>query len=213
MPLSLPGMANHMNKNLSDRSKVEFELRAAAEVKLSLAPPTDASAFDAKNLLYELQIHQIELEMQGEQLQQALAELEQSRDYVADLYELAPIAYINLTPDGLISKINLAGAAMLGETRMNLLATRFSIFVSEPQRDKWGTQFSHLVQAGGRAQFDLSLSLRNRRKVYVHLDGRMQQTFPDGMEVHLTLLDVSERHHAEAVVGQFAETNNIGLAP
>jgi hypothetical protein len=188
-----------MMKNLRDQHEIDFELRSDAEAQLSRMPFVDATQFDAQNLLHELQVHQIALQMLSAQLRGVLIQLEQSRDDFAYLYELAPIAYLNLSSNGIISKINLAGTAMLAESRMSLLATNFADFISDHQRAKWSQLFSDLIQSGGHRRVDLALTLRDRRKVYVQLDAHIQQIGADGTEVLLTLQDVSEHHRAEAV--------------
>src|ERR687897_873412 len=72
-------------------------------------------------LLHELQVHSEEITVQNEQLLKAQAELEQTRDRYADLYDFAPIGYVSLTPDGNILEINLSGAALLGRQRRFLI--------------------------------------------------------------------------------------------
>jgi hypothetical protein len=60
------------------------------------------SSRDALSLIHELQVHQIELEMQNEELQRAQKELEKSRDRYSDLYDFAPVSYFSFDKDGLI---------------------------------------------------------------------------------------------------------------
>src|SRR5271157_2413928 len=62
---------------------------------------------DMKAVLHELQVHQIELELQNQELQQAQVEAEEARNKYFDLYELAPVAYLTLDKKGEIIEINL----------------------------------------------------------------------------------------------------------
>lgn len=105
-------------------------LRSAAEARLARLLHPESSTDSATVLLQELQLHQIELEMQNEELRRTQLALERSRDRYMDLYESAPIAYLTLTSATLVSKINLAGAQLLGEERRNLLHRRFEHFVA-----------------------------------------------------------------------------------
>jgi signal transduction histidine kinase len=68
-------------------------------------------------LLHELQVHGEEVLAQNEQLKRTQAELEQARDRYADLYDFAPIGYLTLSRADVIGDVNLAGAALLGQSR------------------------------------------------------------------------------------------------
>ena len=89
------------------------------------------TAVETRRLVQELQIHQIELEMQNEELKQARDEAEAERERYLDLYDFAPVGYFTLDPDGVIRQVNLTGARLLGLERSRLLNRRFCHFVSE----------------------------------------------------------------------------------
>ena len=101
--------------------KKNNSLRASAEEQLQQASTTDSATYSAEELLYELQVHQIELEMQNENLRQSYDALAESQQDYFDLHEFAPIGYLTLSQQGLIEKINLTGAALLGKSRSQLL--------------------------------------------------------------------------------------------
>ena len=100
------------------------ELRRQAEARLEgreaekAVPSRDE---DSRRLVHELRVHQIELEMQNQELQGARAEAEAGLERYTDLYDFAPVGYLTLTSDGMISEINLTGATMLGMERSHLL--------------------------------------------------------------------------------------------
>src|SRR5690606_10705168 len=72
--------------------------RHHAAGKSENAMPTDP--MDAQRLLHELEVHQIELEMQNIELQQARNEAEEAREIYRDLYDIAPVGYFTLSPEG-----------------------------------------------------------------------------------------------------------------
>ncbi|MBS0168994.1 MAG: hypothetical protein JSR62_01460 [Nitrospira sp.] len=66
------------------------------------AKPSDASSADALRLVHELQVHQVELQLQCDELRQAHLESQESRDRYAKLYESIPVGYFSLTTQGAI---------------------------------------------------------------------------------------------------------------
>ena len=98
-----------MNKKPAKQKKPDKPgvLRTAAEAQLAHAPEPKSKPYPTEKLLHELQVHQIELEMQNEQLRQAQIALEESRDRYVDLYEFAPVGYLTLAATGQTKEANL----------------------------------------------------------------------------------------------------------
>jgi PAS domain S-box-containing protein len=86
---------------------------------------------DAVKLLHELQVHQIELEMQNDELIRANETAETALKRYTMLYDFAPMGYFTLNADGNISELNFTGAEILGDKRFSLLNSNFRLFVSE----------------------------------------------------------------------------------
>ena len=114
------------------RTGATENLRKRAEEKARTAPSKQKEALppeQAQKVLHELQVHQIELEMQNEELRQAQAELEASRARYFDLYDLAPVGYFTLSKQGLILEANLTAAKLLGQTREALVQEPLTRFI------------------------------------------------------------------------------------
>jgi PAS domain S-box-containing protein len=90
------------------------------------------STEDGEKLVHELQVHQIELEMQNEELRKAQVEIEHSRSKYSDLYDFAPVGYFTFDQKGMIVEANLTGAQLLGMERSFLINKPFNLFV-EPE--------------------------------------------------------------------------------
>ncbi len=114
------------------------ELRRRAETRLKEqhahpAPPRTEA--DTKRLLHELQVHQIELEMQNAELQEARDKVETLLETYTDLYDFAPVGYFSVDEQGLILEVNLTGAALLGIERSRLINRRLQGFVDPTEPD------------------------------------------------------------------------------
>ena len=86
-------------------------------------------------LIHELQVHQIELEMQNEELRKAQSEIEESRTRYSDLYDFAPVGYFTFDKHGLILEANLAAATELGVERSLLINKPFRAYIVTEDRD------------------------------------------------------------------------------
>lgn len=95
----------------------------------------EVSTKDILSLVHELQVHQIELEMQNDELRRAQDELEASRSKYSDLYDFAPISYFTFDKNGLIMEVNLTGAKKLGIERSFLINKPFSLYVDTNYKD------------------------------------------------------------------------------
>ena len=105
---------NFKEKSGDLRKRAEELLRQKiADVKDISGPLPE----DVQKLVHELQVHQIELEMQNEDLRRAQLALEESRDRYLDLYDYAPVGYFTLDKNALILEANLSGAGLLGMER------------------------------------------------------------------------------------------------
>src|SRR4030042_6328875 len=104
-----------MTKTRVAESKESSDLRQrAAELLRGHVRDLHAPApEEVQQLVYELEVHRIELEMQNEELRETQQRLEASRDRYADLYDFAPLGYFSLDQHGRIREINLAAAEML----------------------------------------------------------------------------------------------------
>jgi PAS domain-containing protein len=102
----------------------------------ALEPETDGPMFDseAQRLIHELTVHQVELELQNEQLRESRADAEHAQARYADLYDFAPPAYLTVERDGTVREANIASADLLGRSRPSLIGTRLGIFCINSDR-------------------------------------------------------------------------------
>ena len=173
-------------------------LRRYAEERLTEqrpeAGPSHAEA-DAQRLVHELQVHQIELELQNEELQQARDEVEAEREKFSDLYDFAPVGYVTLDCAGSICEANLAGAAVLGSERSRLVQRRFRLFVSATHRSEFNDFLAKVFATRAREACELTLQLEGKPPVEVRLEAAATAS---GQACRVVLLDITDRKQAEA---------------
>lgn len=121
-------------------------------------------AADLLHLQSELEVHQLELEMQheqhqeqNEQLQQAQVEIQAGLERYTELFEFAPVGYLNLTEDGTVNLVNLFGAQLLGLKREQLLDRRLGLFIPEVERAAFSQFMYQVFATGTRQACELSL--------------------------------------------------------
>ncbi|MBU0496111.1 MAG: PAS domain-containing protein [Chloroflexi bacterium] len=112
------------------RQQAEEQVRARGTEDLAALSPEAA-----QRLLHELRVHQIELELQNEELRQAQVELETARARYFDLYDLAPVGYVTISAQGLIREANLTAATLLGVARGDLVQQRLSHYILPKDQD------------------------------------------------------------------------------
>ncbi|HEY0841844.1 PAS domain S-box protein [Methylotenera sp.] len=175
-------------------------LRSEAEkVVADIAPPRlDADPGDV--LMHELLVHKVELEMQNEELRKAHLEMEEARDRYVNLYEFAPISYITLSREGLISKINLTGCILLGVDRYQLISRRFSHYVAAHDRDRWHRLFMGIMKHPGaeRQAFDLQMTRPDGTSYHVQLNCLNWDADEKDNVLRIAITDISKLKLAEA---------------
>lgn len=175
------------------------DLRQQAETKLSQKKyaAIPAKETDTLRLLHELHVHQIELDMQNEELVQARAEMETVLREYADLYDFAPVGYFTLARDGAISKVNLAGANLLdaGAERGKLIQRRLGLFVSVEFRPQFSAFLDRVFISGRNETCEIELLKDGSTPLWVHLEAVIDS---DQRETcRLVAVDISERKQAE----------------
>ena len=183
-----------MPGNDAESSKKTLRERAEEVFK---APPTDLSSIpvaELQALVYELQIHQVELEMQNEELREAQVELAHTRDRFADLYDFAPVGFATLDQQGAIREANLTAAAMLGVDRGRLLDHQFSDYIADDSQGDWHLHCREVLAGDGTKACQLDLKPAGKPGMTVQLHSRVAPD-NDGHVIHFhsALADVTER--------------------
>jgi diguanylate cyclase (GGDEF)-like protein/PAS domain S-box-containing protein len=154
---------------------------------------------DAKLVLHDLQVHQIELEMQNRELQETQQELEEARNRYMDLYDFAPVGYLTLDPRGRVLAINLTGAAMLGKKRSTIQGKPLVPCFTNGQSNLFFQHLRRVFQTKDKIATELVVKKNDDE----HLDLRLESVIDgNGATCRSAMIDISERKRAENALRQ-----------
>ena len=201
-------------KKETKTSSQAAELRRRAEERLREKQRSQRSkvgdqstAEETQRLVHELQVHQIELEMQNEELQQTRAEVEAILGQYTDLYDFAPVGYFTLDRDGTIGQVNLTGARLLGVERSGLVNRRFGLFVSAESCPAFNAFLKKVFDCQAKETCELALRKQANDPLWAHIEAAATQ---DGQACRAAVVDITERKRAEAEVQAAAGESGCG---
>lgn len=191
-------MSEHTDDDggMRQRAEAAFRLRASQIAESSETPPPE----EMQRVLYELSVHQIQLEMQNEALRESQASLDASRARYFDLYDLAPVGYCTLNEQGLVVEANLTITRLLGVARGALLQKPFVRFVFKTDADSFYLHHQSLIasMASGEPQsYELQMVAQDGHRFWANLVASGAQDAAGERVVRMVLSDVSTLKRAE----------------
>ncbi len=160
------------------------------------ADPTrlqDLSHEAMRQMLHELQVHQIELEMQNEELRQTQLELDAARARYFDLYDLAPVGYCTVSEPGLVLEANFTAALMLDLVRSDLVNKPISRLIARSDQDAYYRCRKALLETGAPQECELQMLKRSGDMFWVHMRVTAVQDSAGKPVQRMVLCDISER--------------------
>jgi PAS domain S-box-containing protein len=155
------------------------------------------SAEEMRQALHELRVHQIELEMQNEELRRAQVELDAARARYFDLYNLAPVGYCTVSEQGLILEANLTLASMLGLTRGELAGQPWTRFVHRQDQDIYYQRRNKLFETSVPVAHELRLMKKDGGEFWAHLAAAIAQDAEGVPVCRIVVQDITERKQEE----------------
>jgi len=187
-------------KKVNKKSEKLESLRKKAETKLSKLN-YQSNQFEFKELsqyIEELNIHQIELEMQNEELINAQVEIEKSRSNYADLYDFAPVGYFTFDKNGLMLNVNLTGASLLGMERNFLIKKPFVQFVEPNHQDIFFIHCRKVLKSKSSEICEIELLSKNKNKFYAKLESMLlENNVDEPNKIRTIVSDITEQKRAE----------------
>ena len=176
-------------------------LRVRAEARLQQRPNgkhagagSPRSPVDTQRLLHELQVHQIELEMQNEELRKARDEMEAGMEKYSELYDFAPVGYLTLDPNGNIREANLTATSLLGIPRAPLMKQGLRLLVAPADRPNFDIFLQQVFENPERKECDVQLLVKDKPPVNVRLRANR---FESGEACRMAITDITQHKQAE----------------
>lgn len=164
-------------------------------------------------ILHELRVHQIELEMQNEELRQTQIELDAQRERYFDLYDLAPVGYCTLSEAGLILEANLTAAVLLGVSRNNLVGRLMSKFVHKEDQNNYYLYRKKFFKSDEKLSFELRLLRENNPPFWAHLVTIAAKNSDNISVVRLVMSDITEKKLYENELNRIAQYDALTNLP
>ncbi|MGH7181584.1 MAG: PAS domain-containing protein [Nitrospiraceae bacterium] len=154
---------------------------------------------DVQQLVYELQVYEIELEMQNEELRRIQIDLEAARDRYVDLYDFAPAGHLTLDTHGKIVEANLRAGALLGVNRKELLGQSLAQFIAASDEGTFHRHCQDVVKTGTRQICEVFLRIEAgvSGKCIVVESCAIHEGLRPITHWRTALLDITERKQAE----------------
>lgn len=185
-----------------DRNK---KLRGEAEARLKSFPELapNLSPEKMKSLWHELRVHQVELEMQNEELRKAQQLLEESRDQYTDLFDFAPVGYFVLNRSGVILHCNLTGTSLLGIEREQLKGRPFSILIAgeAAERRRFQMYLKSIFRKKEHQSIEININRKNDSGFTARLDTSvLKDDTGANPQCRMTLSDISGQKREEKLL-------------
>ncbi len=184
----------------TEQKKNASSLRKKAEAKLrqlTSKPLYELSPSDSHNLINELQVHQIELEMQNEELRSAYQTLEESQNKFSDLYDYAPIGYITLDKRGRMLEVNLTFSKMLGIEKNRLIRKPFSTVIPNGFQDLFYHHHRKVLNTYKQQKCEIRLKREDGSEFDVQLETILVEDIKGDNVCRTSLIDITLRKLAE----------------
>ena len=176
------------NDELDFTDARNLRIKAEGILKEKQEMETQVIEADVKKLLHELQVHQIELEMQNEELLLASEKAETALKKYTMLFDFSPLGYFTLEKDGSISELNFTGAEMLGDRRFSLVNSNFKLFVSEESIPEFNRFLKRVFATQTKESCELMLGYDKNRLCNVYMEGVV---IDDNGKCLLSVVDIS----------------------
>lgn len=192
---------------MEEKKEKHYEIRAKAEELLAgkFSADFEFSKESISKIIHELQVHQIELELQNEELIRTQDELRLQKNKYFDLFDIAPVGYLSLSEDLVILDANRASASILGLSVQALKGKELSLFITRESQDNFYFHYRKVLSSDFHYVAELSVKNRTGKVLIIQIES-IRKPAPDGtMIIRSSLSDLSDRKKVEQALKQEKE--------
>ncbi|WP_207425945.1 PAS domain S-box protein [Pedobacter sp. SYSU D00535] len=195
------------------KSKVLGVLRAKAEKLLNdrydINDPNRAVEFD--RIFHELQVHQVELEMQNDELMAANLEIQKQKDRFSHLFESAPVGYIVVSREGLVTDINQTALRLFNNDKSMMRGKPLAAFVSPGDISCYYQFLNSITKRGTEQSCELQLLRRETGSFWGLFHAVPVGADEPDRQIYVTLTDITEKQAAEKELRQAKQRLDLAL--
>ncbi len=186
-------------QSYSKKAEIRQQAEEAYRQKTLAAPEMlkPQTLESTESILHELRVHQIQLEMQNEELLRIHEELETSRTRYFDLYELAPMGYVTVNESNLIQQINLSSVILLGVIRSKMIQKPITNLILLEDKVIYYLAHKQLLETQKTQSCELRMKRNDGSQIWVLLTLAAAVNADGISEIRLALSDISERKRTE----------------
>ncbi|MDO9109300.1 MAG: PAS domain S-box protein, partial [Desulfatirhabdiaceae bacterium] len=193
------GAPLHQDSGEQPGQALRRQAEEMAHKKGALPPehPEAISPEETRRMLHELRVHQLELEMQNDELKRSQWELEASRDRYFNFYDLSPVGYFTLSEQGLILEVNLTAANLLGAPKSALIRQSLTRFVLPEDQNSYYRHIKKLIETGEHQSCELRIKKKDGAYFWARFESNAVQDADDNLVNRIVMSDITERKQAE----------------
>jgi PAS domain S-box-containing protein len=188
-----------MMKNITDIRKLAEEMAALSPNNIS-----DLSADEIKQIFHELKVHQIELEMQNDEIRNNHIALDISNRRYFDLYDMAPVGYLTVNEHLMIIESNLTAANLLGTARKAIVNYPFSKFIYKEDQDIYYNFRKKLLDTKITEFCELRMVKKDKTTFWGRLTA-VAVSDDDRTDFRITIIDITDNKLSEEIINNYRD--------
>jgi len=196
---------NYAGRKLQQGTEDEAPSVSVEKITLPIIDSNMESSEAMQKIVHQLQVHQIELELQNEELRRTQFELETARLRYFDLYDLAPVGYCTLSEHGIILEANLMAAKLFDTSRGDLVNKPISSFIFKGDQDIYYLHRKRLIATGEPQSYELRILNNNGKPIWVNINATYEKDTDGVPLLRKVITDISERKKVEQTLRESEE--------